>query len=92
MSGGDPFNDLSALRLAPDQLRTITPRKILKRREHFIKVPFNWLERLEGASGKAHSMALHLLYRHWKAQGQPFTLANGMLKIDGIGRTSSGER
>ena len=54
----DPF-DLKKLRLPPDQLRTVTPRKIVKRRAHFIRVPFGWLERLNGASGKAHSLALH---------------------------------
>ena len=86
-TGADPF-DLDALRLAPNQLRTIPPRKILKRREHFVLVPFGWLERLEGASGKVYSLALHLLYRHWRAKGQPFTLSNGALKMDGISRAS----
>jgi hypothetical protein len=84
----DAFDNIENFRLSPDQVRTITPSKILKRRAHFIRVPFGWLERLNGASGKAYSMALHLLYRHWRANGRPFTLSNGMLKIDGIGRTS----
>ena len=83
----DPFS-LDNLRLPPDQLHTVTPRKIARRREHFVQVPFVWLERLEGASGKAYALALHLLYRHWKANGRPFSLANGMLKIDGISRAS----
>jgi hypothetical protein len=87
MKDDDPF-DLANLRLPPDQVRVGTPRKIAKRREHFIRVPFSWLERLNGASGKAHSLALHLLYLHWKANGSAFKLPNGMLKIDGIGRTS----
>jgi hypothetical protein len=83
----DPF-DLEKIRLQPEQFRTITPRKIAKRREHFIMVPFYWLERLNGASGKDHSVALHLRYLHWKNNHRPFTLANGMLKIDGISRAS----
>ncbi len=58
----DPFDDIEQLRVAPGQFRTITPRKILKRRGHFIKMPFDWVERLSGASGKAYSLALHLLY------------------------------
>jgi hypothetical protein len=82
----DPF-DIEKLRLPPDQV-TLTPRKILKRRQHFIQVPFTWLERLKGASGQAYAMALHLLYLHWKAKGGPVKLANGMLKIDGISRAS----
>jgi hypothetical protein len=85
----DPF-DLDKLRLPEVQGVRIgtTPRKIAKRREHFIRVPFTWLERLNGASGKAHSLALHLLYLHWRNKGRAFTLANGMLKIDGISRAS----
>jgi len=88
MRDDDPFDDIETLRLSPDQLRTVTPKKILKRRGHFIGVPFNWLERLNGASGKTYSLALHLLYRHWKAKGRPFAVANGMLQIDGISPTS----
>lgn len=87
MKDDDRF-DIENLRLSPDQLHTVTPKKILKRREHFICVPFSWLERLNGASGKAHSLALHLLHRHWKAKGRPFTVANGMLEIDGISRAT----
>ena len=86
----DPF-DLDKMRLAPElveRLVQVTPRKILKRREHFIQVPFGWLERLEGATGKTYALALHLLYRSWRNGGRPFTLANGMLKIDGISRAS----
>jgi hypothetical protein len=85
MTGDDPF-DLNRLRLPPGQVRT--PRRIAKRREHFIVVPFGWLERLDGARGATVLLALHLLYLNWKAKGQPFKLANGMLKIDGIGRTA----
>lgn len=84
----DAFDDIENLRLNPDQTRTITPKKILKRRDHFVRVPFGWLERLDGASGKGYSLALHLLYRHWKAKGRPFTLANGMLRVDGISRAT----
>jgi hypothetical protein len=84
---GDPF-DIQNLRLSPDQIRVVTPRKITRRREHFIRVPFGWLERLNGASGKVYALALHLLYLHWKGRGQPIKLANGMLKIDGISRAA----
>jgi len=83
----DPF-ELEALRLSPDQVRIIPPPKICKRRQHFIQVPFVWLERLDGAAGKTYAVALHLRYLHWRHNGRPFSLANGMLKIDGIGRHS----
>jgi hypothetical protein len=82
----DPF-DLENLRLPPEQLfQPRTPHRIAKRREHFIKVPFEWLVRLEGASGKSYALALHLLYLHWRHRGKPFRLPNGMLRIDGISR------
>lgn len=84
----DAFDDIDSLRLEPDHLHTITPRKIKKRREHFIRTPFGWLERLDGAAGKTYALALHLCYLHWRNKGKPFTLANGMLKMDGISRAS----
>jgi hypothetical protein len=82
---GDPF-DLEKLRLSDEQVQTTTrtPRKIEKRRKHFIKVPFEWVERLKGASGQTWHLALHILYLHWKNNGGPIKLANGMLQIDGI--------
>lgn len=86
----DPF-DIEALRIPPEEadlrLRMVTPHKIRKRREHFVRIPFTWIERLDGVSGKTYSMALHLLYRNWKANGAAFKLGNDMLAIDGIGRT-----
>jgi hypothetical protein len=50
-------------------------------------VPLGWLEHLKGASGQVYALALHLLYLHWKANGASFKLPNGMLAIDGLGRT-----
>jgi hypothetical protein len=78
--------DLENLRATPEMLggRRVTPRKIQKRRPHFIKVPMAWYERMQGASGQTHRVAEHLLYLHWKCNGDPFKLGNGMLKIDGV--------
>jgi hypothetical protein len=78
------------LALSDEQVRTLwlVPRKIQKRRAHFIRFPFTWLERLEGAPGQTYRLALLLLYRHWKGGGEPIRLANGMLAIDGIPATS----
>lgn len=81
--------DLDKIRLTPEMAAAPhTPRKIAKRREHFIRVPFTWLERLDGAAAKVYALALHLRYLHWRNKGRAFTLANGMLKIDGISRAS----
>ena len=81
--------DLENLRLPADIVlssRAVEPRKLEKRREHFVKVPFTWLEALVGASGNTCRLALHLLYLHWKDNGAPIKLANGMLEMDGINR------
>lgn len=85
---GDDF-DLESFLLPEPEVRPVrTAAKILKRREHFIRLPFGWLEHLNGASGQVYALALHLLYLHWKGHGAPIKLANGMLKIDGVSRWS----
>jgi hypothetical protein len=86
----DPL-DLDNLRLDRDVLperRAVTPRKIERRREHFVRVPWTWIEALSGATGQTWHLALHLLHLHWKGNGAPIKLANGMLKVDGISRAS----
>ena len=64
----------------------ITPRKIAKRREHLIQVPVDWLERLNGARHMAYRMALHLLYRDWRINGESIMFANGALALEGMSR------
>jgi hypothetical protein len=64
------------------------PRKIQKRRQHFIALPWMWFERLKGAHGQTYRVALYLLYLHWKGGGTPIKLTNGMLRIDGVSRYS----
>jgi hypothetical protein len=86
----DPF-DLANLRLPPDRVQTVTraPRKIAKRREHFVRLPFSWIERLTGASGQTWHLAVQLLYLRWrKGAKKPIKLANRMLQIDGISRAT----
>jgi hypothetical protein len=80
--------DLVAFRLPPEMLneRRVTPKKIAKRRRHWVKFPMAWYEPLNGASGQTYRVALHLLYLHWRGKGEPIKLANGMLKEDGISR------
>jgi hypothetical protein len=52
--GDDPYADLKQHALAPEMLAKVAigPRKICKRREHFVKVPWTWIERLNGAGGR----------------------------------------
>jgi hypothetical protein len=64
------------------------PRKIQQRRQQFVKVPWTWIEKLEGASGQTYHVAHYLLHLHWQQKGGPVKLANGMLRIDGVSRQS----
>jgi hypothetical protein len=80
--------DLEKLRLPLGEKWAVVPLKIRKRRQHFVKVPWTWVERLDGASGKTYRVALCLLYQYWKNRGEPVKLANGMLGIDGVSRYS----
>ena len=66
--------------------RAVEPRKLERRRKHFVRVPWHWIEALSGATGQTWQLALHLLYLHWKDNGAPIKLANGMLEMDGINR------
>jgi hypothetical protein len=84
----DPHADLKQHRLTPEMLASlaVVPQKIQKRRQCFVKVPWTWVERLNGAAGQTYRVALCLLYLHWKGRGEPFKLPNGMLQIDGVSR------
>jgi hypothetical protein len=65
----------------------VVPRKIQKRRQQFVMVPWTWIEKLATARYVAtYRVALHVLYRHWKGQGEPFTLSNGAMLMEGVAR------
>ena len=93
MSNNDPHADLKKHRVTTETQALIerqvsyTPLKLRKRRQHFVQVPWAWVERLKGATGQTHQVALHLLYLQWRSKGS-VKLPNGMLKIDGISRQS----
>src|SRR5258706_16296729 len=70
------------------ELWAVVPTKIKKRRQHFIRVPWGWYERLKDADGQTYRVALYLLYLHWKGNGEAIKLPNGMLAIDGVPPTS----
>jgi hypothetical protein len=83
----DPLN-VDNLRIAPgDERWAVVPKKIRQRRQQFVKMPWTWLERLaQSRSANTYRVAVTLLYLHWKANGEPIKLANGMLAIDGVSR------
>jgi hypothetical protein len=63
----------------------VLPRKIQKRREHFVRVQWPWVEQLTKARHIAtYRVALHVLYRHWKGGGKPFTLSNTAMGDHGV--------
>ena len=47
----DPFAELKRHRLTPE-MRAVVPRKIQKRRPHFIMVPLTWVEDSVGRRAK----------------------------------------
>jgi hypothetical protein len=93
MKGKDDPLYLENLRLTPQMVaeRKIEPRKVRKRRKHFVQVPWIWIEKLHGATGHTHQIALRLLYQDWRQkqwEGGPVKLPNGMLEYDGISQPS----
>jgi hypothetical protein len=87
----DDFFYLEKLRLPPGQAHekwVTVPVKIQKRRQHFVKLPMSWYERMKGAHGQTYRVAWYLLYLHWKGNGDPIKLTNGMLRMDGVSRYS----
>jgi hypothetical protein len=82
--------DLEKLRLPPGHEKwAVVPVKIQKRRKHFIKLPLTWHERLvESRQLATYKVAAEILYRYWRNNGEPFTLANCALK--GVSRWQKG--
>jgi hypothetical protein len=80
--------DPDRLRIDTGEVWAVTPKKIRRRREHFAMLPMTWYERMRGANGQTYRVAWFLLYLHWKNNGDPITLANGMLVMDDVSRHS----
>jgi hypothetical protein len=85
----DPLN-VDNLRFQPgDAQWAAVPKKIRQRRQQFVQVPWTWLERLaQSKSANTYRVAVTLLFLHWKGNGDPIKLANGMLAMDGVSRWS----
>ena len=80
----DPNADVKQHRLTPETLAFINaahrpafePDKIRRKKQKFVMVPGQWLERLEGANGKTYQLALHLLWLNWRYNGAEIRLSN----------------
>jgi hypothetical protein len=86
-----PYVDLKRHRLTPEMARlsaTSSRQDTAQRKQqHFVKVPVLWVERLAKARHIAtYRLALHLLYRSWKAGSHSVALPNGPLIAEGIAR------
>ena len=89
MMEDDPYADPKQHRMTPEMMAklAVVPRKIQKRREHFVRVPWPWIEQLAKARHIAtYRVALHVLYQHWKGRGKPFTLSNTAMRDQGVSR------
>ena len=83
----DPHADLKQHRATPEMLAGFVPKKIQKRRQQFVRVPWTWIERLQQAHHIAtYRVALHVLFRYWKEGGRPFALSNVAISDEGVSR------
>jgi hypothetical protein len=89
MNGADdPHADVKQHRLTPETLAFINaaqrpafaPGKIRRKRQKFVQVPGEWVDRLQGASGRTYELALHLLWLNWRYNGAEIRLSNKSLK------------
>jgi DNA-binding MarR family transcriptional regulator len=75
------------IEVEPIEICEAPKNTLLRRRKHFVQFPLPWVERLAGSSSAGtYRVALHLLYRHWKNGGQPFSLGNQTLEKEGVDR------
>lgn len=86
----DPHADVKQHRLTPETLAFINaaqrpafdPRKIQRKRQKFVQIPGEWVERLKGASGSTYELAIHLLYQDWRHNRGEIQLSNKFIKLD----------
>jgi hypothetical protein len=70
--------DLADIRL-PDAwipVRRVEASPARTGKNRFVMVPFEWVSRLQGASGQTYGVALQLLYRTWKESTDVIKLGN----------------
>ena len=60
-------------------------RREAKRRRQFVKVPLDWVDRLEAAKRiSTYRVALYLLRQHFRTAGRPITLSNVAMRGTGV--------
>ena len=81
--------DLKSLELPPELVakgKKANATKPKKRRQHFVRVPWMWMEKLIGCRGQTLRVAFVVLYLDWKAKGRPVKLANKLPQMVGVSR------
>ena len=81
--------DLKSLELPPELVakgKQASPTKPKKRRQHFVRVPWMWMEKLIGCRGQTLRIAFVVLYLDWKSKGRPVKLANKLPQMVGVSR------
>jgi hypothetical protein len=84
--------DVSALRVDPADSGFVikaTGSRKAKWQRKFIRVPWEWVDRLKTTNrGSTYRLALLLIYEYWRTGGRPIRLSNAMLAGDGVTRKS----
>jgi hypothetical protein len=82
----DPF-DLKRLRVNPADLQRKPKPK--KWRREYVRVPWEWVERLQSSRRvSTYRLALLLLYEFWRTGGRPVVLSNASVQAGGLPRRS----
>jgi hypothetical protein len=70
--------DLDTLKINPNDPILMPTRRggDHKARRYFVKVPWAWVLKLDGASGQVYRLALHILFQHFRERGGSITLTN----------------
>jgi DNA-binding transcriptional ArsR family regulator len=82
--------DLDELALPAMPGAPVRPETKQRGHTRFIRVPYQWWERLAdaGADGPTVLLALHILYEHWRKRGAPFSLLT--CAVPGVSRGQKG--
>ena len=71
----DPF-DFDRLRVDPAKHK---PTKPPKWQRHYVRFPWEWVERLRPVKRvSTYRLALLLVYEHWRTGGRPIVLSNAV--------------
>jgi hypothetical protein len=95
MSRKNPFADLESLRREDmgghhfvrktSEFEQDAPKPRTKWRREFVRVPWEWAERLQGAKRvSSWRLAVLLLYEHWRTGGRDIALSNVLARDIGL--------